>query len=51
MVLRRYAVTVMDCWTPTRFFWTRRGARRWFCKFGDEAHLFAWGGTSWIELS
>jgi hypothetical protein len=45
MRLRKYSVTVMDNWTPTRFFWTEAGARRWFNSFVAGAHLFKWRGS------
>jgi hypothetical protein len=48
---RRYAVTVMDNWTPMRLFWTLNGARRWHQTFiSGEAHMFHWDGHSWREL-
>lgn len=49
MRLRRYSVTVMDRWTPTRFFWTRAGAVRWFKSHLAGAHLWRWGGF-WEEI-
>jgi hypothetical protein len=45
MRLKRYSVTVMDNWTPTRFFWTEAGARKWFNGFMAAAHLFRWRGS------
>lgn len=44
MRLKRYAVTVMDNWTPWRSFWTLRGARRWRDSFPvtSHIHLFRW---------
>lgn len=53
MRLRRYCVTVMDNWTPTRFFWTRNRAMRWHAKFIAGAHLYEWQGSwggFWSEL-
>lgn len=47
---RKYAVTVMDSWTPARLFWTERGARRWHNTFLAGAHLFRWNGDHWEEL-
>ena len=48
MKFRRYAVTVMDNWTPVRFFWTFKGARR-FRNKRHGAHLFAWTDDNWQE--
>lgn len=50
MRLRRYAVTVMDNWTPMRLFWTLRGARRWCGElwWADHVHLFRWGTPLFI---
>lgn len=45
---RHYAVTVMDHWTPMRFFWTLDAARRWRDTFNlngpdrGPAHLYKW---------
>jgi hypothetical protein len=53
MRFRHYAVTVMDNWTPMRFFWTLRGARRFYLKHNNGyAHLFEWAGPTfgWQEL-
>ena len=44
MRLRKYAVTVMDGWTPMRLFWTREGALRWRDKIGLHAHAYKWTG-------
>lgn len=49
--LKRYAVTVMDNWTPMRLFWTRRGASKFWNKHWRTAHLFWWSGDSWIKLT
>jgi hypothetical protein len=50
MKLRRYCVTVMDHWTPTRLFWTLYGALKYRCRFGAEAHLFQWrDDDGWVE--
>lgn len=57
MQLKKYCVTVMDCWTPTQTFWTRRGATKHFNKHDVDsshaAHLFRWsnGMGKWIEIS
>jgi hypothetical protein len=53
MRLRRYCVTVMDNWTPMRFFWTKYGAALFkakFCKNCDCAHLYAWRENQWQEV-
>lgn len=53
MQWRQYAVTVVDHWTPTEMFWTLKGARKHFNRFGEEAHLFRWYAArhTWIELT
>lgn len=52
MKLRRYCVTVMDNWTPTREFWTLGGALAHAAEHLGAAHLFVWheGSKSWLEL-
>jgi len=45
--LRRYAVTVMDNWTPMRTFWTLAAARRFAARHAACAHLFHWRGGGW----
>jgi hypothetical protein len=50
MKLRRYAVTVMDNWTPMRTFWTLDGAFRWYNEFISGAHLHFWYGGRWREI-
>jgi hypothetical protein len=47
MKLRRYAVTVMDNWTPMRTFWTRRRATRWRDRFHGHAYLYIWINDGW----
>jgi len=49
MTLRKYAVTVMDNWTPMRFFFTLRSAEKFYDRNADCAHLFRWAG-SWQEI-
>ena len=44
MKLRRYCVTVMDNWTPTRLFWTKAGAVEWHAKSIAPAYLWKWQG-------
>jgi hypothetical protein len=45
---RQYCVTVMDNWTPLRYFWTLEGARKWRDTRNlngptkGPAHLFEW---------
>lgn len=50
MKLKRFAVTVMDNWTPMREFWTFDGAYRWYWEFTSGAHLFWWRGNRWAEI-
>lgn len=50
MKLKRYCVTVMDNWTPTRTFWTERGAAKWWAKFQPGvAHLHKWYNGTWYN--
>lgn len=49
-MLRRYAVTVMDNWTPLREFWTLRGAVKYANRYHGNSHLFVWSGGYWREL-
>lgn len=49
MKLRRYAVTVMDNWTPVERFWTLKGAVRWKHRH-PSSHIFRWGGNGWCEI-
>lgn len=42
MRMRRYCVTVMDNWTPTRVFWTFGGALRWWVRNRPVSFLFVW---------
>ncbi len=48
MQLKRYCVTVMDHVTPTRTFWTQKGAERWHDSFVSGANLFRWNGDRWV---
>lgn len=47
MRLRRYCVTVMDNWTPTRLFWTLEGARRFYRERRSCANVFKWEDGLW----
>jgi len=53
MKLRRYCVTVMDNWTPMRWFWRRNAALRWRDSIGAHAHAYRWHPNikKWIEMS
>jgi len=48
--LRRYCVTVMDNWTPTRLFWTLAGAKRFYRKHRDCANVYHWRHGQWWWL-
>lgn len=48
MIFRRYCVTVMDNWTPTRCFWTRKRADEWCDE--HRGHLFVWNGREWQKI-
>lgn len=48
MRLRRYAVTVMDNWTPMRLFWTLRGAENFHRKHSACAYLYIWKDGGWV---
>ena len=50
MRLRRYAVTVMDHWTPMRYFWTERGAFDFYMRFPFYSHMYKWENSAWIKL-
>jgi hypothetical protein len=50
MKFKRYCVTVMDNWTPTREFWTLEGAERWQRSFVAGAHLYRWSG-GWVGIA
>lgn len=52
MKLRRYCVTVMDSWTPTRTFWTFGGALKHAASNGVGAHLFVWSPdhNEWLRI-
>jgi len=41
MKFRRYAVTVMDNWTPRREFWRLKSARRFAARY-QCAFVFKW---------
>lgn len=45
MKLKRYAVTIMDGWTPWREFLTYWGARRFYYKHEGRAFLYMWQVT------
>lgn len=47
MKLKRYCVTVMDHWTPTREFWTLEGAERFYKLHRACANVFVWGEGKW----
>lgn len=47
MRLKRYAVTVMDNWTPMRVFWTLEGAKKFYRQHREGANVFVWNDGSW----
>ena len=47
MRLRRYAVTVMDNWTPMGLFWTLEGAKRFYRKHREVANVYQWQDGKW----
>jgi hypothetical protein len=49
MKLRRWCVTVMDNWTPTREFFTLSSALRWRFRHAP-AHLFRWEDGEWRKV-
>lgn len=51
MKLKKYCVTVMDNWTPTREFWTLAGAMKHWRKHAPVSHLFVWKDGVWLTLS
>lgn len=50
MKLKRYCVTVMDNWTPTREFWTYDGAKKFRNEHLAGAHMHQWFGGRWVEV-
>ena len=50
MRLRRYCVTVMDNWTPTREFWTLEGAKRFYREHRECANVFKWESEAWCWM-
>lgn len=54
MKLRRYCVTVMDNWTPTREFFTYARAKRWQDEHNIDVsqpgHLWVWTPARWVEV-
>jgi hypothetical protein len=48
MRLRCYCVTVMDNWTPLRYFWTLRSAEKFWKKHLQCATLYWWEGKYWV---
>jgi hypothetical protein len=50
MKLRRYCVTVMDNWTPTREFWTWRRALAHYAAHQPASHFWSWTSHGWVEL-
>jgi hypothetical protein len=45
---RRWCVTVMDCWTPTRVFWTQAGAAKFRKEHSQCAYLYQWQRDRWV---
>jgi len=50
MRLRRYAVTVMDNWTPMQTFWTFQGANKFYLEHRTCANVFKWEDGVWNWL-
>jgi hypothetical protein len=52
MKFKRYCVTVMDNWTPTREFWTFGAALRHAAAHLSAAHLHVWNNRlkTWDEI-
>jgi hypothetical protein len=48
--LKQYCVTVMDNWTPTREFWTYKGALAFREAHLASAYLHQWFGGKWVEI-
>lgn len=48
MRLKRYAVVVMDNWTPMHTFWTLRGAQKFAADFGDAMRVYEWRDDAWL---
>jgi hypothetical protein len=54
MKLKKYCITVMDCWTPTREFWTFGGALKHWVRHqpGTYSHFYVWhpDWKEWVEI-
>jgi hypothetical protein len=50
MRFKHYCVTVMDNWTPLRFFWTFGGAIKFRNDHIGCAHLHHWTSGQWVEV-
>lgn len=48
MKFKRWCVTVVDNWTPTREFWTERGALKFRSQHSPCAYLYRWTGIGWV---
>lgn len=46
---KRYAVTVMDNWTPMRTFWTLAGAREFAKQHYGYSYVYAWRDGRWVN--
>jgi len=47
MKLKRYAVSVMDNWTPLRAFLTLSGAMTFHAKCAAYSNIYKWDGRRW----
>lgn len=45
---RRWCVTMMDCWTPTRVFYTHAGAAKFRKEHSQCAYLYHWQRNRWV---
>ena len=50
MKLKCYCVTVMDNWTPTREFWTYKGALAFRNQHIQSAYLHQWFNGHWVQI-
>lgn len=50
MTFKCYCVTVMDHWTPTRTFWTYKGALAFRNEHLASAYLHQWFNGGWVQI-
>lgn len=51
MKLRRWRITVMDNWTPTREFFTLRAALNHRARHFPVSYLYHWESGRWVDFN